>query len=52
MRPLRLDDMSCDGDMVDPSMVIPFLSFILEIQARPSGDHMNHSSEGWINEVF
>jgi hypothetical protein len=24
MRPLRLNDESCDGDMVDPSIVIPF----------------------------
>jgi hypothetical protein len=52
MRPLRLNDGSYDGDMVDPLVMIPFLLFVLEVRAGPFDDHMNHFLEGWIGEVF
>jgi hypothetical protein len=38
--------------MIDPSAVIPFLPFVLKVRAGPSSDHVNHSLEGWVCEVF
>jgi hypothetical protein len=35
MRPLRLNDGSCDGDMVDPSIVIPFCRLFLKYKLDP-----------------
>jgi hypothetical protein len=52
MRPLCLNDGSCDCDMIDPLVVIPFLSFVLEIGPGAFIDHVNHSPEGRVYEVF
>jgi hypothetical protein len=35
MRPLRLNDGSCDCDMVDPSIVIPFCRLFSKSELDP-----------------
>jgi hypothetical protein len=47
-----LNDRFFDCDMIDPSVVIPFLPFVLEIGPGPFVDHVNHSPEGRVYEVF
>jgi hypothetical protein len=38
--------------VVDASVVIPLLSLRVEVDAGPSGDHVNDSAIRLINEVF
>jgi hypothetical protein len=38
--------------MVDASVVIPLLSLRVEVDAGPSGDHVNDSAIRLISEVF
>jgi hypothetical protein len=52
MRPLRLHNWAGDGDVVNASVVVPLLSFRVEVDAGPSGYHVNDSAIRLINEVF
>jgi hypothetical protein len=52
MRPLRLHDWTGDGDVVDASIVVPLLSLRVEVDAGPSGYHVNDSVIRLISEVF
>jgi hypothetical protein len=52
MRPLCLNYWSCDGNMVNSLVMVPFLPFIFEVRARSSSNHIGNSSESWIAEVF
>jgi hypothetical protein len=52
MGPLRLYDRTGDGDVVDAAVVVPLLSFCVEVGARPSSDHMNDSAIRLIGEVL
>jgi hypothetical protein len=47
-----LHDWAGDGDVVDASVVIPLLSLRVEVDAGPSGDHVNDSTIRLISEVF
>jgi hypothetical protein len=38
--------------MVDASVVIPLLPLCLEVNAGPSGDHVNDSAIRLIGEIF
>jgi hypothetical protein len=52
VRPLHLNYWSCDDNMVDSLVMVPFLAFIFEVGAGPSGNHMDDSFERWIGKVI
>jgi hypothetical protein len=47
-----LHDWAGEGDVVDASVVIPLLPLCLEVNAGPSGDHVNDSTIRLIDEIF
>jgi hypothetical protein len=52
MLPLCLYDWAGEGDVVDASVVIPLLPLRFEVNAGPSGDHVNDSAIRRIGEIF
>jgi hypothetical protein len=52
MGPLCLHDWTSDGDMVNAAVVVPLLSFCVEVSAGPPSDHVNDSAIRLIGEVF
>jgi hypothetical protein len=47
-----LHDWASDGDVVDAFVVIPLLPLHVEVDAGPSGDHVNDSAIRLIGKVF
>jgi hypothetical protein len=52
MGPLCLHDWTCDGDVVDVAVVVPLLSFCVEVDAGPPSDQVNDSAIRLISKVF